>query len=285
MNKLNISGLNKYYGKFHALKDINIEISPGIFGLLGPNGAGKTTLIRVLATLFKKDSGNITYSGINWEKADEVRQIIGYLPQKFFMYKSLSVKEVLRHVAVLKGIKEDREKKVTEIIEKVNLQEHMNKKMGQLSGGMVRRVGIAQAILGDPKIIIVDEPTAGLDPEERLRFRNLINSLDKNSIILISTHIVDDVETICNEVAILNNGEVCTKGNINSLINELQGKVWEIDIPFNEVDKYSTEWEVVSKTRSEKGYLLRIVSKDHVPSAKSVQPNLEDIYLCEMRGI
>lgn len=285
MSVLKIEGLNKYYGKVHALKDINIEISPGIFGLLGPNGAGKTTLMRILSTLYKPSSGNISFGEINWREEENVREIVGYLPQKFSIYKSLTVLETLDHIAILKGIENRRKEQVKEVIEKVNLKEKANKKIGQLSGGMVRRVGIAQAILGEPPIIIVDEPTSGLDPEERVRFRNLITTLNKNSIILLSTHIVDDIKSICKEAAILNEGKVAACGSIDNLVANTKGKVWEMIIPFGSDEAELVKYEVVRRTSEDKGIRIRILSTKEVPGATQAIPELEDAYLCATKGI
>ena len=200
MHTLAINNVTKQYGSFTALQGVDLQIEPGVFGLLGPNGAGKSTLMRILTTLQPADSGHIEYDGLSWQKQHLVRDIIGYLPQKFSLYKHLKVKEALTHVAVLKGIKTPRDS-VQDVLHRVNLEEHQNKKIGALSGGMIRRLGIAQAILGNPQIMIVDEPTAGLDPEERIRFRNILQTLGTSKTIIISSHIVEDIETVCDQAA------------------------------------------------------------------------------------
>lgn len=218
-----IKDLNKYYGKFQALKNISLEIKPGIFGLLGPNGAGKTTFIRILATLINCEYKEMTFGDINWSDGESIRKILGYLPQKFSMYKNLSIKDALDHIGVLKGVN-NVDEEVDKCVEKVNLSKERKKKIKALSGGMLRRFGIAQAILGNPKLLIIDEPTSGLDLEERVNFRNLLKDLSKDTTIIMSTHIVEDIEAICDEVAILNKGSLLAKGTIEELKKMVENK-------------------------------------------------------------
>ncbi|MBZ9637682.1 ABC transporter ATP-binding protein [Clostridium sp. FP1] len=277
---LKIDNVVKSFGKNKALNGINIVLRPGIYGLLGPNGAGKTTLMRILTTVLNQDIGEITYGDLNWDNKNNVRKIIGYLPQKFSLYKSLTIIQALEHIGVLKGIKKDLNDQVIDVIEKVNLMDHKDKKIGQLSGGMIRRVGIAQAILGNPKILVVDEPTAGLDPEERMRFRNLIKGLSSTNIVIISTHIVEDVEMMCENVAIINKGQVILEGEIEEIKNSSKGISWEFEISSDEFLNLQDKLKITQQNKTNTGYKLRVISI-HKPyqSAKEVQPTLEEIYL------
>ena len=205
---IKIEGLNQYYGRKQALKDVNLYIKTGMFGLLGRNGAGKTTLMKVLATLLKKSEGKVSICGIPVEDAREIRRIVGYLPQEFSMYPNMTVYEAMDYLGVLSGMdQKSRKQKIPKLLYKVNLQEDQKKKVKALSGGMKRRLGIAQAILHDPKILIVDEPTAGLDPEERVRFRNLLCEIAKDRIVILSTHIVGDIEATCEDIAVAGRGK------------------------------------------------------------------------------
>ncbi|SEN39846.1 ABC transporter ATP-binding protein [Lihuaxuella thermophila] len=283
MDVLRISGLVKDYGKQRALNHVDLVIEPGMFGLLGPNGAGKTTLMRILTTLITPTEGTVQYGDLNWKDASSVRKIIGYLPQKFSVYKQIRVDEALKHIAVLKGV-EKIENTVQSVLDKVNLTEHARKKIGQLSGGMLRRVGIAQAILGNPKIIVVDEPTAGLDPEERIRFRKLLRSLGKDSIVIISTHIVEDIETTCQKVAILHTGNVIKEGSAEEIARAAEGKVWETTVSQDEFYDLADEWEVLSSYKREDRVEARILSDVPPPDAKPVAATLEDGYLYLMKS-
>lgn len=276
---LEIKNISKCYGKFPALTDVSLEISPGMFGLLGPNGAGKTTLMRIITTLLTPTAGEISMGNINWKKAHLVRNMIGYLPQKFSLYKNITVKEVLHHIAVLRGFYDQREKMVVNVLEKVNLLEQKDKKIKELSGGMIRRVGIAQAILGDPQIIVVDEPTAGLDPAERIRFRRLLHYLSKESIVIISTHIVEDIAATCEQAAILHKGKILKKDDLKSLSDMAKGKVWSMTLSTDEYFNISKEWNVISSQHLGNKYNLRIISETPPNGALSATPSLEDAYL------
>ncbi len=279
MSELIIRNLNKSYNKLKALSDINLDIKPGMFGLLGPNGAGKTTLMRTITTLLEIEQGTIGFGDLSWENANSVRELIGYLPQKFSLYKHIKVEEALNHIAVLKGIKVDKKKQVEDVLERFNLIEERSKKISQLSGGMLRRVGIAQAILGNPKIVVVDEPTAGLDPEERIRFRNALTAIKKDTIVIISTHIVEDIEATCDQVGVLNKGKLLYNGDISSMRNRAKGKVYEITVKRDEVYEVEKEVTVVSKKNVDDNIKLRFISDEYNSQWIEVEPSLEDSYL------
>ncbi len=279
MSELIIRNLNKSYNKLKALSDINLDIKPGMFGLLGPNGAGKTTLMRTITTLLEIEQGTIGFGDLSWKNANSVRELIGYLPQKFSLYKHIKVEEALNHIAVLKGIKVDKKKQVEDVLERFNLIEERSKKISQLSGGMLRRVGIAQAILGNPKIVVVDEPTAGLDPEERIRFRNALTAIKKDTIVIISTHIVEDIEATCDQVGVLNKGKLLYNGDISSMRNRAKGKVYEITVKRDEVYEVEKEVTVVSKKNVDDNIKLRFISDGYNSQWIEVEPSLEDSYL------
>lgn len=275
---LSISHLTKRYKKLTALDDLSIELKPGVCGLLGPNGAGKTTLIRILATLMQPDIGEITMGDISWKKPDDVRYILGYLPQIFGMYQYMSLYKSLEHIAVLKGLNSNQVKlEIERVMELTNLTEHSQKAVKNLSGGMVRRLGIAQALLGDPKILLFDEPTAGLDPSERIRFRNIISSIAKEKIVLISTHIVSDVETSCEQVAIINKGKLLAYDSVSAIAQSANGKVAEIEIEFNELEKMQQQLNVISTSDEKDGKVTLRYLCDN--SENAIIPTLEDGYM------
>ncbi|MGL6185455.1 MAG: ATP-binding cassette domain-containing protein [Clostridium chrysemydis] len=281
MGSLVLNKINKSYNKKSVLKDVSLDIK-GTYGLLGPNGAGKTTLMRIISTLLQKDSGSINYENLDWSNEENVRDIIGYLPQHFSMYPGIKVKDMLSHIAILKGVKENRESIIDNLIEDLNLREHSNKKIKELSGGMLRRVGIAQALLGEPKIIIIDEPTAGLDIEERVRFRELLRKIGKDRIIIISTHIVDDIEYTCQNIGVLKKGEVITSGSRSDILKFAEGKVFEIDVELHGEDyNYISEnYKIVSnKNIDAKKVLIRYIANNKYKNSKEVNPSLEDSYL------
>lgn len=279
MSELIIKDLCKHYGELEALKNINLDIKPGMFGLLGPNGAGKTTLMRTITTLLAIENGSICFGDLSWKNANAVRELIGYLPQKFSLYKHIKVEEALNHIAVLKGVKTNKNKQVQEVLERFNLLEQRNKKISQLSGGMLRRVGIAQAILGNPKIIVIDEPTAGLDPEERIRFRNSLRAIDKEAIVIISTHIVEDIEATCDQVGVLSKGTLLYSGNITDMRNKAKGKVYEITGSRDELFGLERESTVVSNKTVDNGVKIRFISEKPYKESAEVEPSLEDGYL------
>ncbi len=223
MYEIVIQNVYKNYGKKEALKNINLKIEEGMFGLLGRNGAGKTTFMRILATLHRETKGNIEICGINIKEGEKIREIIGYLPQDFYVYLNMTVYEVMDYLAVLSEVKkEERKDKIKFLLQKVNLQNNYRTKFKSLSGGMKRRLGIAQALLNDPKVLIVDEPTAGLDPEERIRFRNLLCELASEKIVILSTHIVEDIEKTCKNIAVLNEGEIIYSGLLEDFVGDYE---------------------------------------------------------------
>lgn len=280
-NKIIIQHLNKFYGKKQVLYDLNLTIKQGMFGLLGRNGAGKTTLMKTVATLLNKKSGNITVCGIPVENAKEVRQIIGFLPQEFSMYPNMTVMEALDYLGVLSGIdKKERKKRIPILLEKVNLIKQRKKKVKALSGGMKRRLGIAQALLHDPRVVIVDEPTVGLDPEERVRFRNLLCEIAEDKIVILSTHIVGDIEATCDNIAILNDGKIVFDGTVSALINTARNKVFSMIVQKEELANIKARYIVTGVLTTNHGINVRVVT-DEKPylNAEFCEPNVEDAYM------
>jgi ABC-type multidrug transport system ATPase subunit len=265
-----------------ALKDLDLTIRQGMFGLLGPNGAGKSSLMRTIATLQEADSGSITLGELNvLTQKEEVRKILGYLPQEFGVYPKIDAVTLLDHLAVLKGIvnKKERKEVVEALLHKTNLWAARNKNLGGYSGGMKQRFGIAQALLANPKLIIVDEPTAGLDPAERNRFLNLLSELGENTIVILSTHIVDDVKELCTDMAIINLGRVLYKGSPADALAEAQGKIWSKKLKKAELEDHKQRFNVISDR------LIAGVPEIHVfsetqpdTSFEAVQADLEDVY-------
>ena len=286
--ELTIEGLSKTYPNgVQALKDVNLRIPTGMFGLLGPNGAGKSTLMRTIATLQEPDQGAIRFNGTDvLKQKDAVRRVLGYLPQEFGVYPKVSPKAMLDHFAVLKGITDNRERKksVDALLHQTNLWEVRNEKLGNFSGGMKQRFGIAQALLGDPKLIIVDEPTAGLDPAERIRFHNLLSEIGENIVVILSTHIVEDVSDLCSQMAVISNGRVLLYGEPERAIQELRGKVWKKVIPKAELNLYETQFQVIS-THLVAGKTMIHVLSDSMPdeSFTEVIPDLEDVYFSTLK--
>lgn len=283
--EIDIKDLNKNYGKKQALSNVNLTIKQGMFGLLGPNGAGKTTLMKILSTLTKKNSGDIQVCGVPIEKTKEVREMTGYLPQDFSMYANMNAYEALDYLAVLSGMrKSERKEKVPKMLEKVNLLEQQKTKVKAMSGGMKRRLGIAQAIIHDPEVIIVDEPTAGLDPEERVRFRNLLCEVAKERIVILSTHIVGDIEATCEEIAVLNHGQIIFQGTVSELLGMVEGKVYSTEISTMEVDKIKEKYLVTGILTSGSLSHVKLIA-DHIPlpDAKPCSPDVEDAYMYLMK--
>ena len=281
-NKIEISHVDKFYGKKQALKDIELTIGSGMFGLLGRNGAGKTTLMKCLATLEGVQKGRITICGIPVEHTKEIRSITGYLPQDFSMYPSMTVQESLDYLGVLSGMERaSREKRAALLLERVNLAEQKRTKVKALSGGMKRRLGIAQALLHDPKILIVDEPTAGLDPEERIRFRNLLCEVAEERIVILSTHIVGDVEATCEDIAILNAGEILWRGTVSELLHSAQEKVFTANVDKRELADIKRRFIVTGLLMQNSTATVRIISEQTpaLSDAVCVEPNLEDAYM------
>ena len=274
--------VTKRFGDFTAVDNMNLRIANGVYGLLGVNGAGKTTLMRMICTLLTPTSGQILCDGKDIQKMEgEYRNLLGYLPQEFGFYPEFSVKDYLLYIASLKGIRPVvAKKRVKELLEQVGLSKAANKKMKKLSGGMKRRVGIAQAILNNPKILILDEPTAGLDPTERVRFRNMISELSKERIVILSTHIVSDVEYIANEIWLMKNGRLMQQGSLNDVLDSMPEKVWSIVASQEKAAKLMKEYRVSNMKTDRDGVELRIISaQPPCDYAKVLQPNLEDVFL------
>ena len=282
MVKLELDGLTKEFGDFTAVNHINLTMTNGVYGLLGVNGAGKTTLMRMLCTLLKPTSGTICCNGKDIFNMDsEYRKLLGYLPQDFGFYPEFTVEDYLLYIAALKGIRPVvAKKRVKELISKVGLSKVAHKKMKKLSGGMKRRAGIAQAMLNNPKILILDEPTAGLDPNERIRFRNLISELSEDRLVLLSTHIVSDIEYIANEIWLMKDGEILHKGSIDELINSMTETVWECLVPKNRVSDFMEKYKISNMKSEINQIMLRIISHEKpVENAMRVEASLEDVFL------
>lgn len=280
--KLELDGLTKEFGDFTAVNHINLTMTNGVYGLLGVNGAGKTTLMRMLCTLLKPTSGTICCNGKDIFNMDsEYRKLLGYLPQDFGFYPEFTVEDYLLYIAALKGIRPVvAKKRVKELISKVGLSKAAHKKMKKLSGGMKRRAGIAQAMLNNPKILILDEPTAGLDPNERIRFRNLISELSEDRLVLLSTHIVSDIEYIANEIWLMKDGEILHKGSIEELINSMTETVWECLVPKNRVSDFMEKYKISNMKSEINQVMLRIISHEKpVENAMRVEASLEDVFL------
>ena len=278
---IEIKGLTKNYGKKKALSEVSLSIGPGMFGLLGPNGAGKTTLMKVLTALVEKNGGEVTLCGVPVEDSRQIRNMTGYLPQDFSMYGNMNAYEALDYLALLSGMnRAERKVKVPEMLEKVNLREKQKTKVRSMSGGMKRRLGIAQAIIHDPKVIIVDEPTAGLDPEERVRFRNLLCEIAKDRIVLLSTHIVGDIEATCENIAVLNQGKICFDGKLTKLLSLVEGKVYSAEIAAVELEKVKQKYMVTGILTTGSTANIKIIADDKpFPQARQVQPDVEDAYM------
>jgi ABC-2 type transport system ATP-binding protein len=271
-----------YRGGVTALNNISIEIKPGLFGLLGPNGAGKSTLMRSIATLQTPSKGAIRFGDIDVIKEPErLRQILGYLPQDFGVYPRVSAYRMLDHMAVLKGIANAKERRQTveTLLKQTNLWAVRNKAIAGFSGGMRQRYGIAQALIGQPQLLIVDEPTAGLDPEERNRFLNLLADISQNVVVILSTHIVDDVAQLCSDMAIISKGNIVRQGAPNDLIAELKGKVWRAFIAKNELDQAKAQFRVILSRLVGGRTLIHVVSDGNPGQGfEPVTPDLEDVY-------
>ena len=287
-NEMNITirHLDKYYGKKQALSDVTMTIPRGMFGLLGRNGAGKTTLMKILATLSKKQGGTVEICGIPVENAAEIRRITGYLPQEFNMYPGMSVYEAMDYLGVLSGLtRQERRERIPVLLERVNLQDARRKKVRALSGGMKRRLGIAQAILHDPKVLIVDEPTAGLDPEERVRFRNLLSEIAEERIVILSTHITGDIEAACEEIAVLEEGKILFRGTVDELLCSVRGKVFRAEISRHELDDLKERCIVTSMLTLGNNVMARFISEQKpFPGAERCEAGVEDAYMYLMQG-
>lgn len=286
--QLEITNLSKTYPNgVQALKDITLTIPTGMFGLLGPNGAGKSTLMRTIATLQEPDLGSITLDGVDvLANKTEVRKVLGYLPQEFGVYPKMSAEEMLDHFAMLKGITDGKQRReaVNSLLKQTNLYDVRKKHIGGFSGGMKQRFGIAQALLGNPKLIIVDEPTAGLDPAERIRFHNLLSEIGENIIVILSTHIVEDVSDLCSRMAIIFKGEVLLEGEPLKAIEAVQGRIWKKVVDKQSVQEHAQRFEVIS-TRLFAGKILLHVVSDAQPDStfEAADATLEDVYFASLR--
>ena len=284
---IQVNGLYKYYGKKQVLKNINLKISNGMFGLLGKNGAGKTTLMKIMSSLIRPTVGECLIDGVSVNNKKKIRQIIGYMPQEFSLYPDFTCFEMLDYLLLLENCKEkeERKKRIFCILERVNLQDQMHTKIKNLSGGMKRRIGVAQAIMSDPKVVIVDEPTVGLDPEERVHLRNLLSELSEDKIIILSTHIVGDVEDTCGNIAVLQTGNLIYTGTIEKLKEKTRGRVWSVTMKEHAWETEKGRFEdnscAVQSVRKEGDeFIIRYVCDNQMLEwAKESEVTLEDAYL------
>ncbi len=282
MNTLKIDNLNlTYKNGYNAINGISLEIKNGMFGLLGPNGAGKSSLMKTIVGLQKPTSGSIAFNDIDVvEDADYIKKNLGFLPQDFGVYPKVNAYDLLNHIAILKGInnKAERQKQIQYLLEKVNLWDFRDKEVHTFSGGMKQRFGVAQALLGDPKIIIVDEPTAGLDPEERNRFNTLLSDISSEVVVILSTHLVEDVKNLCSEMTVMNRGRILKTGKPKELISELEGKIWSKSIENAELEMYQSNLNVISQQLIERQLQITVVAPSQPEGFSPVNPILEHVY-------
>ena len=275
----------KYSSSTWGLKNVSLQLRPGVLGLLGPNGAGKSTLMRILATVTRPSNGRVRWNDIDTlTTPDPLRSVLGYLPQDFGVYPNLSAIEFLQYIAAVKGLDSaSARKRIDELLSVVNLTDARNRPLGGYSGGMRQRVGIAQALLNDPQLLIVDEPTAGLDPEERVRFRNLLSELSGERIVILSTHIVSDIEAIATDIAILSQGQLLAHDSPEALLASVNGKVWEVLVPSAQFPALQQQHLVSSTAHRSDGVHVRVVSNTPpLPHATLLEPSLEDAYLAHV---
>lgn len=281
--ELCIRNVSKTFKDKKAVKNVTLNLTPGVWGLLGANGAGKTTLMRMIAGIMKPTSGQIIYDGVPIiTLKEQYRDVFGYLPQEFGFYPEFTVKDYLEYISTLKGLPEkESRKKIQELLGRLTLADVQNKKISKLSGGMKRRVGIAQALLNEPEILILDEPTSGLDPGERVRFRNLLSEFAHDRIVLISTHIVSDVEYIATRNAIMKDGKLLATGTTENLVKMVDGKVWSCTIPVSVLPEYEHKLQIINlRNENENNVSIRFLAeKSVVANAVQVVPRLEDLYL------
>ena len=281
--ELFIENVSKKFKDMTAVDNVSLQLTPGVWGLLGANGAGKTTLMRMIAGIMEPSSGEIRYNGLPIKELKEsYRDIFGYLPQEFGFYPEFAVKDYLEYVAALKGLPTSESKrKIDGLLERLTLSNVKNKKIAKLSGGMKRRVGIAQALLNDPEVLILDEPTSGLDPGERVRFRNLLSEFAHDRIVLISTHIVSDVEYIATQNAIMKKGKLLSTGTTEELVQQVNGKVWSATIPMNLLSEYESKLQIVNIRNEERGTasIRYLAEKPLIENSSEQDPHLEDLYL------
>lgn len=281
LEKILVKDLNVFYGNKQALENINLEIGNGMFGLLGRNGAGKSTLMKSLVTLLPIKSGSIDLCGVDIKEVKKIRKMVGYLPQDFNIYPNMKVIEALDYLATMSNMKGvDKKVSVRESLETVNLWNDRNKKVKSLSGGMKRRLGIAQAIVHSPRVLIVDEPTAGLDPEERIRFRNLLANIAEKKIVILSTHIVGDIESTCKKVAVLNNGRIIFNDTVSNLINRAASCTYTASIPRQKYNEYNEKYLITSHHDNETEIIIKLISSGKPEDIfKLCEPGIEDGYL------
>jgi ABC-2 type transport system ATP-binding protein len=285
--QLEISHLSKAYrGGVAALKDFSLQLRPGVLGLLGPNGAGKSTLMNVLATITRPTSGSVRWNGVEIaQNPDTLRNVLGYLPQDFGVYPNLNAVEFLEYLAAVKGLgRAASRKRIDELLQLVNLTEARKRPLREFSGGMRQRVGIAQALLNDPQLLIVDEPTAGLDPEERVRFRNLLSELSGERIVILSTHIVSDVEATATEIALIAKGTLVVHATPEELLRTVEGRIWEWIVPSSQLTAARGRYLVSNTVHRSDGVHARVVSSSPPPGAVPLPPSLEDAYLACLSG-
>jgi ABC-type multidrug transport system ATPase subunit len=287
--ELQIKNLDKRYGNgVHALNNVSLTIPMGMFGLLGPNGAGKSSLMRTIATLQDADSGSVTLGDIDvLNDKEAVRKVLGYLPQEFGVYPRTSAVDLLDNLAMLKGFenKSERKQMIEQLLVKVNLWEQRNKAVSSYSGGMRQRFGIAQCLIGTPKLVIVDEPTAGLDPGERNRFYNILSEIGENTIVILSTHIVQDVRELCTQMAVVDKGSVLFSGNTDDALLEVKGKVWEKKVTKQELSKYQDEYKVISNKLVGGQPLIHVFSEDSLDGFTKAEENLEDVFFAKLNEL
>lgn len=280
--ELQLENVSKNYGTLRALKQVNYTFTEGIYGLLGANGSGKTTMIRLLCNLQKPTEGRILFDGKDIKKAGQnYRSILGYLPQDFGYYPDFTCYKFLFYIATLKGFsKKNAPDRIIEVLSQVDLLDVKDKEIRQLSGGMRQRLGIAQAILNDPKLLILDEPTVGVDPQERVKFRNLVHRIARGRTVILSTHIVSDIEYTATQLLFMRLGQIVGSGTPDSLLQQLDGKIWECSVPFGEADQYYDKFKIISQINHEEGCTLRLFHEGKpMEAAKQVKANLEDLYL------
>lgn len=288
--ELIINNLNKQYSNgVHALHDVSLTIKKGMFGLLGPNGAGKSSLMRTLATLQDADSGSVTLGDIDvLHNKEAVRKVLGYLPQEFGVYPRTSAVDLLEHLALLKGFESgaDRQQMIEQLLVKVNLWDHRKKAVASYSGGMRQRFGIAQCLIGNPKLVIVDEPTAGLDPGERNRFYNILSEIGENIIVILSTHIVQDVRELCTQMAIMNHGRVLFSGNTDDALLQVRDKVWEKKVSKPQLADYQANYRVISNKLVGGQPLIHIFSETPPDNGfVRAEENLEDVFFAQLNQL
>lgn len=283
--RLELDGLGKQYGETWALRDVDLELEPGVVGLLGPNGAGKSTLMGIVTTILDPTDGRVRWNGTDvHDDPAAVREQVGYLPQRFGVYPNLTAEEFLRYLAAIRGVADPGER-IADLLELVNLSADADDRLGGFSGGMRQRVGIAQALLTDPALLIVDEPTVGLDPQERVRFRNVLTELAEDRIVLLSTHIVSDVEVTASDIVILDDGHVLAHDHPAALLGRVDGAVWEWVVDDGAVADAKREHTISGTTRNADGVAVRVVAESRpAPDARPVEPTLEDAYLHALRG-